>query len=257
MLSVKEATDRARRLARWRAAERYLSKLDKRLEGELARFFRRQGRRFLELFALRGKLHFREAIGPELDWIWEQLRDEDLEELVRIFQLPADAYAYGASAVMAVDFTLLRPQALEWARGHAAELVGKVDDVTRQAINRIIVRGLEEGKSYQRLTKELREAFDDFSRKRAHMIAVTENRFAYQNGTIDAVRGYGQELGLMMEKEWSTTSDDAVCEECYANEAEGWLAVDEVFQSGDDTPPAHPLCRCALVYRIAGTEEEL
>ncbi|MEO8269846.1 MAG: hypothetical protein ABI557_09000, partial [Aureliella sp.] len=56
--------------------------------------------------------------------------------------------------------------------------------------------------------------------------------------------------GLQMQKKWLTTNDSKVDQDiCAANQAQGWIDVDEDFQSGDATAPGHILCRCTTLYR--------
>lgn len=95
-------------------------------------------------------------------------------------------------------------------------------------------------------------------RYRAQVIAQTELAFAYQHGEYEAVK-MAQAQGLMgtVEKIWSTAYDDGVCAICSALEGTK-IAMDDDFPFGKNpqlfagqrlTPPAHPLCRCAVEYR--------
>jgi hypothetical protein len=47
-------------------------------------------------------------------------------------------------------------------------------------------------------------------------------------------------------KEWLTALDDRVCRICSGNEGDGPIALGAYFSSGDDAPPGHPNCRCAI-----------
>lgn len=51
----------------------------------------------------------------------------------------------------------------------------------------------------------------------------------------------------MHQKQWVTDADP--CEDCEDNADEGWIDADDEFPSGDDEPPAHPNCKCALDIR--------
>lgn len=51
------------------------------------------------------------------------------------------------------------------------------------------------------------------------------------------------------EKSWDQGGD--ACPECQDNAGAGWIPFDEDFPSGDDSPPAHPNCDCALDIRGA------
>lgn len=92
-------------------------------------------------------------------------------------------------------------------------------------------------------------------RYRAYMIARTELAFAYNNAEFEAVKQAVQE-GLMGPtiKKWCTALDFQVCSLC--RELEGMeLELDEQFDFATSlpdttrlTPPAHPHCRCTLLY---------
>jgi SPP1 gp7 family putative phage head morphogenesis protein len=82
-----------------------------------------------------------------------------------------------------------------------------------------------------------------FSPERAMTIARTETIRASNTGTLIGFK----ESGVVLKKEWSTAQDDLVSEDCTENEDEGPIDLDAAFSSGDDAPPAHPNCRCALV----------
>ncbi len=108
-------------------------------------------------------------------------------------------------------------------------------------------------------------------RYRAYMIARTELAFAYNNGEFEAVK-QAMEAGIMGHtiKKWCTANDNwvdtkgergpkdkkygRVCGLCESLEGKE-LELDEPFDfktslpdSTRLTPPAHPHCRCSLIY---------
>ena len=77
---------------------------------------------------------------------------------------------------------------------------------------------------------------------------MTEIGDAYAEGNLIVA----QELaaaGIEMEKAWSTVGDDKVSELCAGNEAQGWIPLEDAFQSGHQRPLGHPGCRCDLRTR--------
>lgn len=93
-------------------------------------------------------------------------------------------------------------------------------------------------------------------RQRAYTIATTEMAFAYNKGADEGIR-QAQEQGMMgiTQKIWSTAADEGVCEICTALEGQvvgmegGFNFKGKSLYSGQNrTPPAHPRCRCAIVY---------
>ena len=79
---------------------------------------------------------------------------------------------------------------------------------------------------------------------RTELIAQTEANDAYNDGRHSIA------IGLDMdEKRWDPDGT-AACEEiCQPNADQGWIPIDEDFQSGDDAPSGHPRCDCSTDYR--------
>lgn len=94
-------------------------------------------------------------------------------------------------------------------------------------------------------------------RYRAYMIARTELAFAYNKGADEGIR-QAQAKGYMGEvvKVWSCSEDERVCPTCGALEGK-IISMDEEFDFKTKlttpgirlTPPAHPACRCAVMYK--------
>jgi SPP1 gp7 family putative phage head morphogenesis protein len=152
--------------------------------------------------------------------------------------------------------------AVDWARARAAELVGKswdedgnlvdnpdadmaITDSIREDIRDAVAQALEDGDSAAELGETI-EGLAGFSEDRALLIARTEIIRAHGQGQLAAMR----ESGVVEQKAWTTANDDDVSEECEANEEQGAIDLEDDFESGDDAPPAHPNCRCALIAVI-------
>jgi hypothetical protein len=150
------------------------------------------------------------------------------------------------------SFSLKHPDAVSWAQEHAGARISAVEDATKSEIHDMIVRGLDEGKSYSEVAREIKGRFSEFSSSRAQSVAVTENANAYESGSrllIDDLRA----VGLDMEKMWNVV-DGGCCEICEANASEGWIDSEETHSSGDMHPPGHVNCRCNETYRRKGSE---
>jgi SPP1 gp7 family putative phage head morphogenesis protein len=139
-------------------------------------------------------------------------------------------------------------KAAAWAAEQAAELVVGLDDTTIDLIAGDIERGIEERLGAQGTARLIRQTLDDMSTSRALTIASTEINRAMSAATLDKLSGLGVEY-----KQWILDADP--CEICIANAEQGAIAVDEDFDSGDDAPPAHPNCRCAVAGAQAPKEE--
>lgn len=175
---------------------------------------------------------------------------------------------------------LTREQALRIAREQAAALVtnitkdmesnlrkliehGLADQIGVPALARMIEEGLmlDSGRqaTLEAFKKDLElngvlpgtpeyedavaKEFASLVRDRAETIAATEMRAAIESGeqTVATERGATHKI-------WMTVSDQAICEICEGNEAQGPIPINDAFESGDDAPPAHPNCRCTATY---------
>lgn len=125
------------------------------------------------------------------------------------------------------------------------KLTGGVDQTTVEALRNALADAYESGGSYQDMVDAVTETFDKASSVRAGMIAQTEMNAAYNAGR----KQLGIDLGFN-EKSWNP--DGMACAEiCIPNVLQGWIAMDEDFESGDDAPPGHPNCDCSLDVRQA------
>ncbi len=260
----------------WTVKRKLLSTapIERKLEKALAEGFRKQGREFLSrLYAVRGQWPMVEDAVPRAPK-WEPAFDEAAEETLEAFERPLNAavtaalYAGSkaslATAEMNIAFDLKNPRAVAYLKDHGAELVSKVNDVSKEQIRSIIAQGMEGGWSYNQTAKELTAKFEQFAvgsplqhiDSRAHLIAVTEASHAYEHGNKEGVQSM-VDAGLDMEKAWIAEEDERTCETCSDNATAGWVAYDEPFPGGEDTAEdSHPGCRCATEYRRAGSGRE-
>jgi SPP1 gp7 family putative phage head morphogenesis protein len=148
--------------------------------------------------------------------------------------------------------------ALEYARARAAELVS-VDGPeslvvsTRGMIRDVIADGLENNVGKDQIVADLRDA-TAFSEFRAELIASTEISMANAAGK-KAAWDQIKEDGATLLKQWFASGEEGVCDECEGNEADGEIAYDDAFSSGDEMEPAHPACRCVVTARVV-TEDD-
>lgn len=136
---------------------------------------------------------------------------------------------------------------------HVAALVGKkvlkdgsivdnpnaaydITDTMREDIASSIKKSLALGLTSDEAAAEIEDIVGD--PYRAERIANTEAVNAYNSG----VKEYGDQTDAVG-KEWEDAGAD---DECASNSDQGPIPFDDDFDSGDDAPPAHPNCRCAL-----------
>src|SRR5258706_7911150 len=162
---------------------------------------------------------------------------------------------YGAQALIAqfdVDtvFSLANPRAVAYTENYATTMVKGLNETSKATLRDVLARGVDNGWSYDRVARAMRDVFNTFSSTRAKLIAVTEMGNAYQEGNLIVARDLA-DSGLTIEKHWLTVGDDRVDPDCSANAKEKWIPVDNAFSSGGQRPLAHPRCRCVLQYRRA------
>ncbi len=159
-------------------------------------------------------------------------------------------------------FDVRNPEAVTWTAEQSATLVKRVNEQSRNILRTILTDGMREGKSYQKIAREIRERFKrdgTFSNKvpgprhvrtRAELIAVTEIGNAYEEGSRQVVERLNKKV--KMRKRWITVGDERVSDMDIANAAMGWIKFPGVFSSGHSRPLSHPGCRCVAIYRTLG-----
>ncbi len=149
----------------------------------------------------------------------------------------------------------LNTKSLSATEYRAAELVGKkyirgvlvdnpsaqwaITTATRDMLRIDVELAYDQGWSAKQLSEKLEQSYA-FSAVRASTIARTELMRADSAAGIRAYR----ESGVVFKKEWSP--DAEACPICITNADQGIIGIDELFESGDDTSPAHPNCECSV-----------
>lgn len=120
---------------------------------------------------------------------------------------------------------------------------------------RLIANGMSEQKALDLATRYAARQH----RYRAYNIARTEMAFAYNQGSYEGTK-QAQEKGYMGDvvKIWCTADDERVCKICGGLEGTR-IGIDEEFNIDTKlspynptiklVPPAHPSCRCAVMYK--------
>lgn len=158
----------------------------------------------------------------------------------------ADHMAQGyAEAVRVLNKAVGPPLAITevsaYAAARAASLVTQIDETTRAMIRNTVAEAIEKEWSVAELAKALAEEYA-FSATRAATIAATEMNDVLTHAELQA----WQATGIVKSVQWVTSPGEGVCAICEDNENDGSVPIGETFSSGDDGPPAHPNCRCAI-----------
>ncbi len=261
-----EATARFLEADLRRQKSRLTTPLERNLERELARLFRRQGAAFLRrLPRIRARFATtvpRGTIAEAREEDWSPIFDEAMLETLVVMRTTIErasglaVLAGGRVAIaelsIAMSFSLEHPAAVRYLDGHAAALVTGINATTRDELARVLTAAAAEGKSYTAVAREIRTAFAGFSKTRATVVAVTEIGDAYEAGNR-AIAHSLTDVGLEVEKSWLDVGDRRVDPVCASNAAEGWIPIDQPFGSGHQAPTAHPSCRCTTEYRRKGS----
>ena len=140
------------------------------------------------------------------------------------------------SVPIGVDWSLVNQAASGWARQYAFDLVGGINDTTRQAVGQAVGNFFDQGWTMGDLTDRLGRIYSPI---RAEMIARTEVTRAAVEGERATVREIEKE-GIRMVEVWQTRNDELVCPICGPKHGKkigtNWTR--------NDGPPAHPRCRC-------------
>ena len=159
---------------------------------------------------------------------------------------------------------------------YGAEQVRLINEVTRNQIQRALVRGIEQGLGIEAIAKDIRASIPALSRIRANTIARTE----VHNAAMFASREVSKTAAFPLNKRWVSVYDartrdfgegDGVVDSANHRKMNGvTVGPDEMFEvpfaegfivgkdlmsgPGDPSAPARQVvnCRCSLTYRRAG-----
>lgn len=130
--------------------------------------------------------------------------------------------------------------AADYADGKVDSLITGLEDTTIEDIAEAIAEGIEGRLGVPATADLIQEVVDGMTTARAETIAATEMADAFGEAMLGKISDQGFEWKRLV------VSDDA-CEICLENADADPLPIDEDYPSGDDRPPFHPNCRCAVV----------
>lgn len=187
---------------------------------------------------------------------------EDSEEVIAVVaatnkDVLSTAMAFGGKQALnqldlEIEFDLENPAAVSFLEQHALDDAKSITSTLKDEAVQRIKEGVENGKPVDDIASSLREFVDNQDDWRAERIARTEVINGYAQGSL---QGYKQS-NVVSGKQWLTADDDLVDEECSQNAADGIISLDASFSSGDDAPPVHPNCRCALIPFVGNDVEQ-
>ena len=135
---------------------------------------------------------------------------------------------------------------------HLSEKDGSISKTTRKEVLTLITQGIEWGKSYWEIAKDIRETAPfTFSKSRSELIAIQEVGQAYGYSNFEPARRMLQSW-YKMEKRWSTVKDARVRATHLQNQEQGYIPLDIIFSWTWDMywPSSDFRCRCVTSYKI-------
>lgn len=147
--------------------------------------------------------------------------------------------------VAASDFTTATEAIKRYFAERAGTVSRGIDEETDKQLRASLTEGINDGENLYQLMNRIEDIYSAAAGYRAERIARTESAtsasFASQQAWLQS--------GVVDENEWMV--DGNPCPICESND--GMVAViGEAFLSGDDGPPAHPNCECALLPVVSG-----
>jgi hypothetical protein len=139
--------------------------------------------------------------------------------------------------------------AADWAADQAAQLVKGINQTTLDQIAGAVAEGIQDQLGVPGTSRLIRLAVDNMSKVRSDMIATTEMNRAMSTAALDKMGRLGVEYKQII------LAPDA-CDICQENADADPIEVDEDYPSGDDGPPFHPNCRCAVTGARPPSDEE-
>ena len=141
--------------------------------------------------------------------------------------------------LISVGWELINTAAEEFARRYSYELVTGITRVTRDRLQKEVSAFVTNQESLNQLARRISSERGPFGPVRAKMIAVTETTRAFAEGNQIAWR----ESGVIERKRWNASNDELVCPICGPLDG-NVVNIDEKFDGGYESPPAHVNCRC-------------
>ena len=179
------------------------------------------------------------------------LRGAVVPVLEEIFLMQAEALIEQVG--LGIDWTLVNQAAVEWARGHAGELVEGISETARNYVGEAVADYFEDGLTIGDLRERLERVLGP---KKAEEIAQTEVTRAAVEGEIGMVEEI-RKAGIEMTPIWMTNNDDLVCPVCGPMNGtrgvygSGGAPMWEHPSLGEiGAPPAHPRCRCWVNHEV-------
>lgn len=178
--------------------------------------------------------------------IWnERLQNEGLDFIIQLVKTEGSMILRRLRIIdqnIQSSFDVTDPKVAELIRQNVINFAQQVNDTTNTRIREVVALGTEAGEGIDQIADRIEDVFDEAIGYRSELIARTE---VIRNSNMAAEESY-KKSGVVESKEWYTTPDDALCEDCM--ELDGQVVeLGESFSGGVDSPPLHCNCRCVIL----------
>ncbi len=157
------------------------------------------------------------------------------------------------SADLNINFNLVSPHLLSFAKQTAAKTITGIGHTTKSLVSDIIQGGIDANATNDQIATLIRQA-TGFSKSRARLIARTETTKLFNGAPEESLAALSRSTGVRYTKTWSGVLDDIERDEHVAMEGET-VDVGEEFSNGLDYP-SEPNCRCTVLFAEAEDQGE-
>jgi hypothetical protein len=123
------------------------------------------------------------------------------------------------------------------------DMVKELDSVSARRLEKFIDEMTNQGLSEEEIERRAEKMRQKLLKERKENIARTETANAIEESNFIEGKAAGRRFKCTI-----TSMDAKVSDICAGNESQGWIPIDELFQSGHQHAPHHPRCRCATTY---------
>jgi SPP1 gp7 family putative phage head morphogenesis protein len=178
-------------------------------------------------------------------------RQQTSEALTGLFETLVAASGARVASQHGFAFNFHDPAVMALIDLRVSKLAEQITTTTYDDIRSVVLSGIANGSSIPEVSEGIEAVFEQADSTRATMIARTETIAAAADGALASYRQAVASGALDgYEKVWIATPDSRECPVCQGLDGET-RAFDEPFSDGQEGPPDHPNCRCAI-----GAEQE-
>jgi flagellar biosynthesis/type III secretory pathway protein FliH len=250
-------SDENQKTAYWKAFDRRRQNWEKKVAQIVGRRFRDEGQKVAEAY----------EEGRDVDGVVDGQRPEWVTMMTAIYAGVMEDFGQETGEALAksieptsrkFEFDPWLGEVRNWIENVVAEKVTQITDTTKKEIKQQIQEGFEEGDSTVEIARRIRKQYEDFTFRRAMLIARTEVVAASNAGSHFAA----EQTGLDYERVWLSSRDERVRDD-HADMDGQRRGKNEPFEAPDGSLLMFPgdtslgaaasqtvMCRCTEIYEV-------